>query len=761
MSSSTDQPGSSAPKAQPTVRPGTTGDDVMGVLSEFEQGLESLKKLYGERKALLAALEDRENELSRREVDIARREQDAQARQTQAEQLQQQVGELARTLQDRENTLREQRELLERTQAEAKRRAEELEALDRAIAERAAAQTAEAQKTASELDAKLGELKRVGSDLAAQRQQAEQDRAALAAMMEELPRREASLKSQIAEHTRAMESDRRALDAARAELAKAEESLQSERAALNDARTQAESREIARLTDALHKAEAAAGEMGRRAEQAATQAEAASARVASLEEQIKALQASTHQQQSAAGALLSEIKTKADQATAALQTQLAQAQRERDEAASRAAQAEQRAAAAEAATQTKTKELSDALAKATQTAELSAAARTIEERELRAQIEQTSKDLAQLEQILDQLRDRLKAEAARADDATKRVSELEAIMSSPAGADSALRIECDRLQEELAQARAQLATQPKAVHVPSGANAADSAWVAHRRARLSRGRRLLIEQTKKIRRAGEVLHKRFEQCEQILAQRAELAAAKRVIDQTSRTLASREAKAKSGSLVLISVFTIAVLGVLSWFAAGQFFPGEFASRATIAAESKGRELSPDELHEWQTFHQSLIDDPRFSELAADRMNQKGITTLGQPGAIQALVRSKLSTSSKADGQLTLELRGDGPERTQRVLDTFAVSLASQANAVRDRRVDGGVTVVKETASLPVEPLDNQRVAYAGIFWAASSLLAFIVGLVLWKQLAAAKARFEQSNRVDALLDESHWPTLEN
>jgi len=747
MSTSPEQLGQGAAKAQATPRSAqASGDDVLGVLNEFEQGLESLKKLYAERKAIMAALETRESELAQRELDIARREQDAQSRREEAERLQNQVTELARTLQERENGLREQRELLDHAQNEAKRRTEELEALDRAIAERASAQSAEAQRTAAGLDSKLSELRKAGEDLAAQRQQAEADRAKLAALVEELPKREAH----VAERQAAIEAERRQLEDARRELAAAQESLRHEQAATKET----ESKEVTRLTGLLERAESTAGEMGKRAEQAATQAEAAAKRVTSLEEQIKSLQ-SQAQQGAAAGDELAQTRTRLD----ALERQFKEAQSERDAANVRAQQAEAKAQQSE----TKAKELAASLAAATAAATQSGAQRDQSEHALREQIEQTRADLSELENVLDQLRDKLQREAARADDATRRVNELEAIMTSPAGADSALRIECDRLQEELAQARQQLAHKPATVvqRTPgSPANSADMEWVAARRKRLSRGKSLLMEQTRKIRRAGEVLHKRFEQCEQILSQRAELALAKRAIDSATKVAAQREAKAKAGSLVFFSVFTISILGALSWFAAGQFFPGQYASRATIAADGKGRELSAEELKEWQTFHTSLVEDPRFAELAADRMNQRGITSLGQAGAVGQLVKSSVSTSSTADGQLTIELRGEGSARTQRILDTFTIALASQANAARERRIDGGTTVIKETASLPSAPLDNDRLVYAAILWAGSSLFALIVGLVLWKQLAAAKARFEQSNQVDAVLDESRWPTLQ-
>ncbi len=747
MSTSPDQPGPGAAKAQATPRTTpASGDDVMGVLNEFEQGLESLKKLYADRKAIISALESRESELAQRELDIARREQDAQARRDEAEQLQQHVTALARTLQDRENGLREQRELLDHAQSEAKRRTEELEALDRAIAERAAAQSAEAQRTAAGLDNKLTELRKAGEDLAAQRQQAEADRAKLAALVEELPKREAS----VAERQAAIESERRQLEDARKELAKAQDALRAEQLAAKNT----ESQEIARLTGLLERAETTAGEMGKRAEQAATAAEAASKRVNALEDQIKALQTQA-QQGAAVGSELSETKVRLEQ----LEKQFKAAQSERDAAATRAQQAEAKAQQLDA----KAKELAASLSAATAAATQSGTQHDQSEQALREQIEQTRADLSELEKVLDQLRDRLQREAARADDATKRVTELEAIMTSPAGADSALRIECDRLQEELAQAREQLAHRPTPVvqRTPgAAANGVDVEWVAARRKRLSHGKALLAEQTRKIRRAGEVLHKRFEQCEQILSQRAELALAKRAIDSATKAAAYREAKAKAGSLVFFSVFTISILGGLSWFAAGQFFPGQYASRATIAADGKGRELTSDELKEWQTFHTALVEDPRFVEVAADRMNQRGITSLGQAGAVGQLVKSSVSTSSTVDGQLTIEMRGDGPARTQRILDTFTIALASQANAARERRIDGGTTVIKEAASLPTAPLDNERVVYAAILWAASSLLGLLVGLVIWKQLAAAKARFEQSNQVDAVLEESRWPTLQ-
>jgi len=712
-------PHNAPPPAPATPRPGGSADDVLGVLNEFEQGLESLKKLYGERKAILAALEARESELANRELDADRREQDVAARKSEVEALQQQVAGLANELKEREQSIAAQREELQRAQNDAGARAAELDALDRAIAERAATQATEAKRTAAELDAKMTELRSAAAALAEQREQAEQNRQKLAALMDELPKREA----RIAESTAAIEKERSLLTSARTELNAAQDALRAER----ETARQSEAHEIARLTSLLQRAETAAGEMGKRAEHAATQAETMAARAAALEQQLSAVQTSAQQSSSSRDAELAEARAR-----------LGGLERELKNAQTRCADIEAR--------------LAESDAKATQfAATLDAAKQTAI-----AAGDAARREQHELEQVLDQLRERLKSEAARADDATRRVSELDDLMNAPGGTESALRIECDRLNEELAQTRNQLANRPASV----AAGPVDAPWLVGRRARLSRARRLLIDQTRKVRRAGEVLHKRFEQCEQILAQRVELAAAKRAVDQATRSLASREAKAKSGSIVLMSVFVIAILGALSWFAAGQFFPGQFVSRAVVAADGKGRDLAPDELKEWQTFHESLVKDPRFMELAADRMNQRGIAALAQPGAVQQLVNSSISTSSNTDGELTIELRGEGPTRVQRILDTFAIAVASQANATRDRRADGGVTVIKETASLPGAPLDNQRVVYAAILWACASFLALLVGLVLWKQLAAAKARFEQSNQVDAILDEAHWPKLD-
>ncbi len=281
-------------------------------------------------------------------------------------------------------------------------------------------------------------------------------------------------------------------------------------------------------------------------------------------------------------------------------------------------------------------------------------------------------------------------------------------------------------------------------------------WNKDRRVRLKKMRQILTGDAEKIRLATEALRSRYDQCEQVLTKRAELADAYEAIASAQRKYQGREVR----SGVLLGLFGIAaisvMLGVTSWFVSDRIAPGVYAAKVTMAAASGDVQLSEADMAQWEVYITQLASDPRFLEVAADRMKRRGISEFAVPGDLSAEMNNSLDVVSAMPGTMVMEYRGEGAARTQRVLDTFSVALASAANNARARRADSSLTIVESAAAADADPLDTRRLKMAGMIFGGTMLLTMIVGGVLWKRLSAAKAKFEDDSRVEGLLDEARW-----
>ncbi len=281
-------------------------------------------------------------------------------------------------------------------------------------------------------------------------------------------------------------------------------------------------------------------------------------------------------------------------------------------------------------------------------------------------------------------------------------------------------------------------------------------WNKTRRARLAKMRKIMAGDAEKIRLATEALRTRYDQCEQVLSKRAELAQAYEEISAAQRKYQNREVR--SGvflGLIGMAAITL-VLAATSWFVSGRVAPGLYAAKVTMAAAGGDTKLTEADMQQWETYIGALVRDPRFLEVAADRMKRRGIAEFAVPGDLAAEMQTSLDVASAMPGTLVMEYRGIGAQRSQRVLDTFAVALSSAANNARARRAESSLTIIEEPAKAGPEPLDTRRIEMAGMIFGGSMFLTLILGGVLWKRLSAAKARFEKESSVEALFDESQW-----
>ncbi|MBL8760141.1 MAG: hypothetical protein JNL50_02470 [Phycisphaerae bacterium] len=277
-----------------------------------------------------------------------------------------------------------------------------------------------------------------------------------------------------------------------------------------------------------------------------------------------------------------------------------------------------------------------------------------------------------------------------------------------------------------------------------------------RKNRLQRAKLMLREQSEKLRVAGDALRARFEQCEQVLAQRQDLLSAREVINATQRRLEKTKARGRAAAVVMYACMTLLMLGGIAWIVSGQAWPGVFAAHSTIGADSRSRTLSQAELAEWQTFHQALLADPRFHEAAADRFNKRGIISLGTAPEVAKYLQSSASAEFNEPGEMKLIVRAEGADRAARLADTLTGALISYANASRQRRVDGAVTVLRQTPAADPGALDSTRLQMAGALMGGGSVFAAFAGVLVWRKLATAKSSFEQTAMLDAILDEQRW-----
>lgn len=324
------------------------------------------------------------------------------------------------------------------------------------------------------------------------------------------------------------------------------------------------------------------------------------------------------------------------------------------------------------------------------------------------------------------------------------VAKIEQAALETEGENRDLKAKVQELEIELEVSSAQ--TRPNADEFQIG-----------RRRRLARQRRILRDQSVKIRRATEALRDRLEQCDQVLQKRAELAQAYHAIVEMRQRNAKREVRGGVVFGVIGMMAVVGMVGAVSWFVAGRMAPGEYAASAVIAGQGGPREvLSDADAEAWQSYMVALSTDPRFLEQAAERMKRRGIASLGTAGELGREVKDRLVVETPGPREIRLEWRGEGVGRTQRVLDTYAVALAAVSNQARARRGDGATTVITSEAVAGDEPLDNTRIETAGMIFGGSTGLTLLMGGVLWRRLSAAKARFERDSRMDPLLDDAQW-----
>ncbi len=748
--------GQATPHAPGAGTPAPTSDDVLSVLEEFEAGLDSLKQLYVQRQALAEDLKRKSEQMATAEAELRTRREELAGREREIAQASASLGDRWKQLETREEEILRELQGIEEKSAALKAR--EAAALERDA--RAAEAARQAEQLVAELEARDADLQQRGNELDTRHRSAAEREQELSARAEALERSLVQIKvdrdaltiakgqvdqraAQVEALCAAAQNQQRDLDAARAQLEKDRAGLEAATRQLEQQKREAEA--SATTSDQL---KSACDQLRGRLAEADRKLVAQASQLENQRVEHEQVVADLRQQAANVEARLAEARQGQNGSSAAVQD----AQRQLDQVKQQLSTAQAALAAAEKAGEERAGQLQAALTCCTDVFEEYESLWKHEVAEhLRTRLELSEAqgklaaapaaapgsltDDAATEALTDRLRKACEALVQLRDernDLTARIGSLES--------------ELERARESVKQARS---------GEPTGRSAHPIA-LKRRRERLLATRALARERSKKIKRAEDALATRFEQCERILGMRQELAEARELITAAQRKTERQRASGKTAALAFYGTAAVALLGVLSWFGTRAAIPGIYAARAIVAADARGRTLGPGEYAEWQTFHESLVADPRLMEVAAERMERRGIVDLGKAGDLAAACKEHLITQSGTAGELLLEWRGEGAERTQRVLDTFVTTFASQANAARERRVDGAVTEIRQPSTAGSERLDTDyRMIAAGV-WAGSVVLSFGLSALIWRRLANAKAAFEGSATVDNTLDVRKW-----
>lgn len=326
------------------------------------------------------------------------------------------------------------------------------------------------------------------------------------------------------------------------------------------------------------------------------------------------------------------------------------------------------------------------------------------------------------------------------------LADIEARSRAVERAEQALRDRERELQESSAAMARELRATAEAIRMREQELASAGLMpevIATRRERLGRIRRVLRDRASKLQRYEAVLDDRAREADQILAQRREVSRAAAVLKDRERKLASVQARNKTMSASFFVAMAIAVVGVLSFAVADHVAPATYAATAELAVDGRGRDLSPDEIDEWQRYIAGLVMDPGLIEIASDRMRKRGLVSLARAPELRSRLEQDLTVSSPAPGRLQLELIGAGAGPTRRALDTYVISLVAQSNATKQQRAGGTGSRVQADAAIVDPPLADDRMTYAATFGGGAAGAGLLIGLLAYRRLRAQHTRFEQ------------------
>lgn len=266
---------------------------------------------------------------------------------------------------------------------------------------------------------------------------------------------------------------------------------------------------------------------------------------------------------------------------------------------------------------------------------------------------------------------------------------------------------------------------------------------AHRRARLNQVRAALNLQSRKLLAVKAALERKNQQCEEVLTQRKALSETAAKIDAERKRIDRLIARNRASTFTFFCICSLIVIGAIAWNIGGMLAPATYAVRTSLRADMLGREATAEELATWTSAHQKLVSDPEVITLAASRFAQRGLVTLGTPAALKQRLDADLTIIPDQPGRLTLELRGEGRERTEREMETFVLAVAASANGSREARGDGAASIVAEAPKAGNEPLKDPRLMQVLSVGGIGAVLASLLTLLFYRVVVRGKQSFEK------------------
>jgi len=515
--------------------------------------------------------------------------------------------------------------------------------------------------------------------------------------------------AEIAERQRQVEAMASEVERRHSDAQRAEQALASARA-----QVEAEAERIAGLTREIESRSAELETKFREADQRLQQAEQRAHALEQHQQQLSQRQSELEHAAAVVNQKAQELaqreaaaSSKAQQdhgEVAALRRQLEQAGSALDQLQQQVAAAEQRASGAQAELAKAAERLAEAERKAQQALESSAgsgeASKAYEEK------------IAKYDRVIEALKGKLAASEGR-------IAELTVRLEEAAAAGSLSR---------------------------SGLSVEDLASVELRRERLRVYKALLQQQARKIAQAKKVLEKRQSELEKNVGSRTraeenklnelkqQVQAEKEEVARIRKSATARAARNRAGLFVLFFGVGLCFIAAASWFAAGKVAKPTYLATATIGLDERDVVAGSDQVDSWQQFQRQLVSDPQLLEQASQRMDARGFRDLRTPSDLRAFLGENLEINATQPGRIALAMRGEGEGRTARMLETLVTSLVSYSNDTRDLRRDRASTVVVVPARAEGEPVEDPRVAVAGMIAGGASALALFLAVVFWRSM---------------------------
>jgi len=686
------------------------GDQMLGLLSTIESQLGELQRLKADRESLIDDLEHAQQEVESQKALLDEREQAVQALEEEAKENQRITEGMLAEAQEKEKHLAEARASFDADR-------ERVEAMERSLDERSV-----------DLESRDAELRRRLEDLESRERESEQRENELReritsefeARVNELNQTLESLRGEVESLRRQIDERNAELERVRAEaderVRAREEELRNEFEQRVEGAKQSGDERVRALERELDEARNALQEASGQREQGDRERQELESKVGELNQQLEAMRHEAEEAKRRAEEASSEsgdvasAAAESDERAKQLEAELSKTREQLAEAGRHLSEAQERSREQGERVETLSAELEQVRAKASESPE---PAPGIDPAEI------TKRD-----RVIELLKNKLDAASAQC-----RQLQEQAGASGAGSGDAQQKAALDALQQkllakqqELDVAAHKLAAREKALEGKGGAKPMSPM-----------GGGGTEEEREALRKESEKLY----------AQREQLAETKAALDRKAAKVAARASKGKAVNLMMSAVVTMAILAALSWYVVGQVVQPVHVASVELGIDPQATGLSERQREAWQDYHEALLDDPQFHELAARRLKQRGYSQFGSPSDVRAMVTDGLITmESGSDGRLTLLYAAPGAERTERVLDTFSGSLSGFANETRDHRFDGAATAIITPVASDPTPIEDPRLNMFAMVFGGACAFALFGSVVMWRRMARDLTQFE-------------------